>query len=121
MRYLFLLILALSLGSCKTCPLNEPITEVIVTGLAGYGECGGYDEMKSDVSNLVAKVGICKKDLDVQPCLKFVPDGVCTAKCIACSMVGKSIAGYAKWPSAWLCKKPVIKPEMIDTICQELD
>jgi len=36
-------------------------------------------------------------------------------------MVGKSIAGYAKWPSAWLCKKPVIKPEMIDTICQELD
>lgn len=120
MKYLLLLILAL-LGSCKTCPLNEPITEAIVTGLAGYGECGGYEDMKDDVSDLVAKVGICKKDLDVQPCLKFVPDGVCSVKCIACSVVGKSIAGYAKWPVKWNCKKPVIKPEMIDTICQELD
>jgi hypothetical protein len=113
----FFLVLVVLFVSCKTCPANEEITEAIVTGLAGYGECGGYEAMKGDIAPLVERLNFCGKAFDTQKHLRFVSSGVCTPYCIVCSSVLKQID---KYPADWLCKKPPLSPTIIDLLCQKL-
>lgn len=114
----FLFAVVAMINGCKTaCLVEDQAIEGVTKVLAGYGECGGYDDMKADLKDLAEDLKLCSKDFDMQPHMSKIPNGACTPACIGCEIIGQTIAAKKKWPESWLCKKPMIRPEMVDAVC----
>ena len=112
MKFFELLIpfLMLTFVSCKTCPANDEITEVIITQLKGHFKCGGYEGMKKDITPIVAKQDYCGKGFQTDKIVPLLPDmgkGYWSAKGMLCYMSSEQVRGqYLKakaFPLEWKC------------------
>jgi len=131
---LFILLLMISVASCKTCPANDEITEVIITNLKGHFYCGGYDKMKEDILPIVQKQDYCGEGFKTENIIPLLPNssskdgsGYWTSKGMLCYMSSEQVRGqYLKaktFPLEWKCKeKPDEKSYILfmNFSCQQL-